>query len=56
MKNIEKNELEITIGGASLSGAILNAITSLGKYIYSMGQSLGSSLRRLFTGKVCNCK
>ena len=56
MMKIEKNELEMIIGGASFSGAIINAITGLAKYVYSLGQSLGSSLRRLVSGKVCSCK
>ena len=58
MKDINKNETQAIIGGASLSltGAILNAITSLAKYVYTLGQSLGSSMRRLVTGKTCSCK
>ena len=56
MKKIENNELLKTIGGASFSGAIVNAITGLIKYVYTLGQSLGSSLRRIATGKVCGCK
>lgn len=56
MKVIEKEELDITVGGASFSGAIVNAITSLVKYVYTLGQSLGSSLRRITTGNMCKCK
>ena len=56
MQEISKNESQKVIGGASFSGAIINAITGLAKYVYSLGQSLGSSIRRLVTGKTCSCK
>ena len=57
MNKIENDELKITIGGASsFSGAIVNAVTSLVKYVYTLGQSLGSSIRRMVTGKMCSCK
>lgn len=57
MRKIDNNELEITIGGASsFSGAIINAITGLVKYVYSLGQSFGSSFRRIASGKLCGCK
>ncbi len=57
MEKLQNEELEITIGGASsFSGAIVNAVTGLIKYVYSLGQSLGSSIRRIVSGKVCSCK
>lgn len=56
MKKIEKNELMTIIGGVSISGAILNALRSLGNYVYSLGQSFGSSIRRIVSKKVCSCK
>ena len=56
MKKIENNEMSNIIGGASLSGAILNAITNLAKYVYTLGKSFGSSLRRISTRKLCSCK
>ena len=58
MQEISKNESQKVIGGAStsFSGAILSAITDLVKYVYSLGQSLGSSMRRLITGKTCSCR
>ena len=57
MKKIENDELRIIIGGASkFSGAIVNAVTNLVKYVYYLGQSLGSSIRRMTTGKMCRCR
>lgn len=55
---IEQEELKTIIGGAtkSISGAIVNAITTMVKYVYSLGQSLGSSIRRIATRKVCSCR
>ena len=56
MINIEQSELKTIIGGASFSGAIVNALTGLVKYVYSLGQSLGSSIRRITTKKMCKCQ
>lgn len=56
MRNIEKDVLENTVGGASISGAILNALTTVGKFVYSMGQTFGSALRRISTRKMCKCR
>jgi len=57
MNKIENDELKLTIGGASnFSGAIVNAITSLVKFVYGLGQSFGSSIRRMTSGKMCSCK
>ena len=56
MINIEQNELKTIIGGASFSGAIVSALTNLIKYVYSLGQSFGSSMRRIATKKVCKCQ
>ena len=53
-ENICKDEKMLNIkGGASLSGAIINAISTICKTIYSIGQGLGGALRRIGTGKVC---
>ena len=56
MKEIEKKELVAIIGGGSISGAVLNAFLNIGKFVYSLGQSFGSSLRRISSNKVCSCK
>ena len=56
MTEIEKKELVAIIGGGSISGAVLNAFLNIGKFVYSLGQSFGSSLRRISSNKVCSCK
>lgn len=42
-------------GGAlrEISGAVVNAISTIWKTIYGIGQGLGGALRRIGTGKVC---
>lgn len=49
----EKEMYEIN-GGATISGTLLNAITTAGKFIYSLGQALGSSIRRIAGGGYCS--
>lgn len=56
MIKLENDELKLIVGGASFSGAIVNALTGIVKYVYSLGQSLGSSVRRIASGKMCSCK
>lgn len=57
MNKIENDELKVIIGGAlNFSGAIVNALTGIVKYVYSLGQSLGSSIRRIVTGNMCSCR
>lgn len=48
-------ELMCIIGGFNWTGTVINAITSAGKFIYSVGQSLGSSLRRIGSKNLCKC-
>ena len=50
---IEKKELMLIEGGASISGTLLNAIAKLGSTILDAGRALGSALRRLSSNKIC---
>jgi len=51
---IKKDEQMLTImGGVNLNGSILNALSTVWKTIYSIGQGLGGAIRRIGTGKVC---
>ena len=51
---LEKEKLSEIKGGAfNWSGTFINAITSAGKFIYNVGQSLGSSIRRIVGGNYC---
>lgn len=53
MKRIENNELALIIGGWSITGVLIKEITNAGKFIYSLGQAFGSSLRRIGERNVC---
>ncbi len=56
MKKIKNDDLMIIVGGASFTGTLINAFTSAGKFIYSLGQAFGSSLRRISERNVCPIK
>ena len=56
MKKIKNKELVLIIGGASFTGTLINAFTSAGRFIYSLGQAFGSSLRRISERNVCPIK
>ncbi len=47
-------ELENVYGGSGLGATFLNYLTNAVKAIYSIGQDLGGSIRRIATGKVCS--
>lgn len=55
MKKLDNNELMIVMGGFNITGTIINALTSAGKFIYSLGQSLGSAIRRISSNNLCTC-
>lgn len=55
-KLVCKDEEMIKVQGGvlkSLSGAVINAISTIWKTIYSIGQGAGGALRRIGSGKVC---
>ncbi len=55
MNNINKNELKNVVGGAiSLSGALISALKGYFGTVLSIGQSLGSAIRRIANGNLCN--
>lgn len=53
-KRLTKEELLYVIGGASLSGTLVNAFVSAYKILYGFGQNFGSSLRRIVKKKLCS--
>ena len=53
MNTLNENEL-YEVNGGSISGTLINAITSAGKLIYNLGQSLGSSIRRIVGDSYCS--
>ena len=56
MNQLENKELLEIIGGASITGTIINAATTAARFVYSIGQSLGSSLRRISGKTLCPLK
>ena len=54
MREIEKEELlTISGGGINFSGTVINAITGAVRIVLEVGRSLGSSLRRSLTNRLC---
>ena len=53
MVELKNNELLKIVGGWSITGTIINAFVGAGKFIFSTGQALGSSLRRIGSKNVC---
>lgn len=53
MQNLEINEMQVVIGGATLSGAIVSAASTLFKTVLGIGQAAGSGIRRLVYGILC---
>lgn len=57
MKKIkEEKDLMLIVGGINWTGTIVNAFTSAAKFIYSVGQSFGSAIRRISSNNMCSCK
>ena len=52
MNKLNQNEL-MKINGGGISGTLINAITTAGKFIYNIGHSLGSSIRRIAGDSYC---
>ena len=50
---LTKEESITYIGGGKITAALLSAATTLIKSIYSMGQNLGSTIRRLISKTPC---
>mgnify|MGYP006908928190 CR=1 FL=1 len=56
MMEIEKYELyEIVGGGSFANSSFLNAISRFLSTALQIGQTVGSSIRRLIDKKVCKC-
>ena len=52
-KIYENKELMLIVGGFNITGTIVNAFLSTGKFIYSLGQSFGSAIRRIGSKNIC---
>ncbi len=53
MKINDKELYEIKGGGEGLGATFLNYLTNAIKTVYSIGQDIGGSIRRIATGKTC---
>ena len=56
MNRLNKQELVIITGGFSLTGTIINAFVTAGKFIYEAGKSWGGSLGRISEKKLCTIR
>ena len=55
MRELNNKELMDIMGGASsLTAAFLNAAARTIETVMNVGRSLGSAIRRAFSGKVCS--
>lgn len=54
MREIDKNEMLNVEGGASFTASMLTAIYKTIEVIYSIGESLGSFIRRKVENKMCD--
>lgn len=54
MRISTKEELLLIEGGLDISAALISAFTTGIKTILDVGRSLGTSIRRIITGKICN--
>ncbi|MDD2392321.1 MAG: hypothetical protein PHU94_05255 [Bacilli bacterium] len=53
MRVLNKNELIDIKGGINLTGTLISSIIKGVNTFLDLGRSLGSSLRRSFSGKTC---
>ncbi len=51
MRKIE--DLDSLVGGATISGTLINSFTGIIKVLMDAGRSVGSAIRRISENKVC---
>ena len=57
MEKINEEELDKIVGGTStISGTVLSAFTTIIRFIYEVGEGIGSSFRRMSDGDLCPLK
>ena len=54
MVKLQKDELLNISGGASISASWLNAMSRAVTTLMDLGKSLGTSIRRSISGKICS--
>ena len=53
MKKLKKEEMTIIKGGASLTSSMLNALIRTVSVMFSVGQAVGSAIRRTIGKNYC---
>ena len=53
MEKIDNERLMSIVGGFSITGTIINAFLSSGKFIYELGKGFGSAIRRIGSRNLC---
>ena len=53
MNELEVKELTSITGGETVTGTLVDAVTTGIKALFDIGKSLGSSIRRLSTNNIC---
>ena len=53
MNNLNDYQLNCIVGGASLSGTLINAVSKLINTLLDLGRNVGSAIRYLRSGKTC---
>lgn len=53
MKQLNKEEMFAIRGGAGLTSAMLNALMRTVSVMFSVGQAVGSAIRRAVNGSYC---
>lgn len=54
MKELKNQEMVKIKGGASISiSSVLNAISKIATTVFSIGQAIGSAIRRGSSGNIC---
>lgn len=56
MNRLDRQQLILITGGFSLTGTIINAFVTAGKFIFETGRSLGSAIRRINGNKLCTLR
>ena len=56
MDRVDDVFLDNVVGGSNVSGTLMNAFTSIVKFIYEVGEGIGSSIRRISEGDLCPLK
>jgi hypothetical protein len=53
MEQLKKEEMVLIKGGAAISSAMINALMRTVSVMFSIGQAVGSAIRRAVNGSYC---